>query len=41
MPTSLQRIAPAVAALIASAFALAPAFAADPAPKKPLIKILK
>jgi hypothetical protein len=41
MPTLLQRSAPALAALIAAAFALAPAFAADPAPKKPLVKILK
>ncbi|HEY3633640.1 MAG TPA: hypothetical protein VGK95_01170 [Caldimonas sp.] len=41
MPISLQRIAPDVAALIVAAFALAPALAADPAPKKPLVKILK
>ena len=41
MPTALQRIAPAVAALAATAFALAPAYAADPASKKPLVKILK
>lgn len=41
MPTSLQRIAPDVAALIVAAFALAPALAADPAPKHPLVKILK
>ncbi len=41
MQTSTQRIAPAVAALIVSAFALAPALAADPAPKTPLVRVLK
>lgn len=41
MQTASQRIAPAIAALIASAFAFAPALAADPAPKKPLLKIVK
>jgi hypothetical protein len=40
MQTSSHRIAPAVAALIVSAFALAPAVAADP-PKKPLVRVLK